>query len=98
MDKYEEMIIRIDQTVIDLNESIKEDSKSNIKAHDEILLKIDEQRKCINNQSSKFIQSKLFYWVMGFIVLGVFTVAGIASNNYNSIGKIETQIEKNIEE
>lgn len=96
-DKQSEMIVRIDQKVSDLCKSIDNDSKTNIKTHDEILKKIEDQRVCIMNQSNRFIQSRLFYWVMGFIVLGVFTVAGIASNNYNSIVKIETKIENIIE-
>ena len=91
--KQTEMIIRIDQALEDMNKSIDKDSKSNIKAHDEILVQIEKQGTCILNQSKSFIQSRLFYWVMGFIILGIFTVAGIASNNYNSIVKIETMIE-----
>jgi len=91
--KQTEMIIRIDQALVDMNKSIEKDSKSNIKAHDEILLQIDKQRTCMLDQSKTFIQSKLFYWTIGFIILGIFTVAGIASNNYNSIVKIETMIE-----
>ena len=91
MDKYEEMIIRIDETVKDL----KEDSDDNKKDHEKILNKIDEQKKCIINQSKTFVSSKLFYWCLGFIILGVFTVAGIASNNANDITKIETIMETN---
>ena len=92
-DKQSEMIVRIDQNLTDLNKSIDKDSKANIKAHDEILLQIEKQRTCIINQSKTFVSSKLFYWCLGFIILGVFTVAGIANNNLNSIGKIETKIE-----
>ena len=97
-DKQSEMIVRIDQKVSDLCKSIDNDSKANIKAHDEILIQIEKQRTCILDQSKTFIHSRLFYWVMGFIILGVFTVAGIASNNHNNIIKIETEIENIVEE
>ena len=94
-DKQSEMIIRIDQNLTDLNKSIDKDSKANIKAHDEILLQIEKQRTCMINQSKTFITNKLFYWVLGMVVLGIFTVAGIANNNTNDITEIKTTITLN---
>ena len=98
MDEQEktEMIVRIDQKVTDMSISIEKDQQLNTKAHDEILSQIKSQRKCILDQNRSFVPSKLFYWVIGFIILGVLALGGITSNNSYSIGKIETKIERNI--
>jgi hypothetical protein len=51
----------------------------------------------INCQNDKKLPSKIFYWVMPFVILGLMGIAGLASTNRYSLGKIEKAIELHME-
>lgn len=88
-----DLLIKLDQKLTDMGSAIKTDSAANTKAHDAILEKIDEQRTCIFNQSRNFVSTKLFYWLLGFIILGLIGIGGVTADNNTKINNLETKVE-----
>lgn len=88
-----DLLTKLDQKMTDMRDTMKTDAASNIKAHDAILEKIEGQQKCIMNQSHKFVSSKLFYWLLGFIIVGLVTIGGVTADNNSKISNLETKVE-----
>ena len=82
-----------DQKMTDMYKNQEKDAATNIKAHDAILEKIEGQQKCIMNQSHKFVSSRLFYWLLGFIIIGLVGIGGVTADNNSKISSLETQVE-----
>ena len=88
-----DLLTRLDQKMTDMCVSMSGDAASNVKAHDAIMAKIDNQQKCIMNQGKTFVTTRLFYWLVGFIILSLLGLSGLSADNNYKIGKIETKIE-----
>jgi len=88
-----DLLIKLDQKMTDMCNTMKMDSANNVKAHDDILLKIDGQQKCIVNQGKTFVTARLFYWLVGFIIIALLGLSGLSADNNYKIGKIETKLE-----
>lgn len=88
-----DLLIKLDQKMTDMYDNQEKDSAANVKAHDKIMVKIDAQQKCILNQGRTFITSKLFFWLMGFVIVALVGLGGLSADNNYKIGKIETKIE-----
>ncbi len=88
-----DLLIKLDQKMTDICVNMKTDSQINIKAHNDIMKKIDEQRKCIINQSKTFVSSKLFYWLLGFVILGLVGTATFSADNNTKISNLATKVE-----
>ena len=88
-----DLLIELNQKMTDMCKSIDKEFRTNTVAHKDILDKIEKQRDCINGQSKRFISSKLFYWLVGFIILGLFSIGAVTADVSNKIGKVEAKIE-----
>ena len=88
-----DLLTRLDQKMTDMCKNQGKDAASNIKAHDAILEKIAGQQKCIMDQSHKFVSSKLFYWLLGFIIIGLVGIGGVTADNNGKISNLETKVE-----
>lgn len=88
-----DLLIQLNQKMTDMCKSMDKEFKTNSDAHQDILDKIEKQRDCINGQSKRFISSKLFYWLVGFIILGLMSIGAVTADVSNKIGKVEAQIE-----
>ena len=87
-----DLLIKLDQKMTDVFKNQEKEAASNIKAHDAIMEKIESQRRCIAGQSSRFVSSKLFYWLLGFIILGLVAIGGVTADNNSKISVIQTQM------
>jgi len=59
-----------------------------------------EREKCKAESNEKFdkkVNTKMFMWVIGFIILGLLSVSAVSGMNQVNIGKIETQVKNHIE-
>ena len=81
-----DLLIKIDSKLTSLCSQFQEVKKENKEDHDKIWTGIEK----IDN---KKLGAKIFYWMMPFVILGLITVAGIASSNRYNIGKIEKAVE-----
>lgn len=88
-----DLLTKLDQKMTDMYKNQEKDAATNIKAHDAILEKIEGQQKCIMNQSHKFVSSRLFYWLLGFIIIGLVGIGGVTADNNSKISSLETQVE-----
>ena len=88
-----DLLTQLDQKMTDMRENQKNDADVNIKAHGDIMSKIDAQQKCILNQSHKFVSSRLFYWLLGFIILGLVGIGGVTADNNSKISNLEIKVE-----
>ena len=88
-----DLLTKLDQKMTDMCKNQTESTAANLKAHDAIMEKIEGQQKCIMNQSHKFVSSKLFYWLMGFIILGLVGIGGVTADNNSKISSLETKVE-----
>ena len=93
-----DLLIRLDQKMTDICVTMKKDFNVNVKTHDDIIAKIDNQQQCILDQGKIFVTTKLFYWLVGFIILSILGLSGLTADNNYKIGKIETKIEMMVEE
>ena len=88
-----DLLTKLDQKMTDMCEIQKGSTANNIKAHSDIMKKIDVQQECIMNQSHKFVSSRLFYWLLGFIIIGLVAIGGVTADNNTKISNCETKIE-----
>ena len=93
-----DLLIKLDQKMTDICNTMKKDSNINMKAHDDIMLKLDNQQTYIQAQGKTFVTTRLFYWLVGFIILSILGLSGLTADNNYKIGKIETKIEMMVEE
>jgi hypothetical protein len=60
--------------------------------------RIDDQLKTKTNQVSicnaRFVQSKVFYWIIGFVVFGLFSAWGTIAVFDTRIDKVEVKLER----
>jgi len=92
MDDHD-LLIKLDQKMTNMCDNQEKDSVANVKAHSEIMVKIDTQQKCILDQGRTFVTARLFYWLVGFIIIALLGLSGLSADNNYKIGKIETKFE-----
>jgi len=88
-----DLLTKLDQKMTDMCKNQENAAAANIKAHDAILEKIEGQQKCLLDQSHKFVSSKLFYWLLGFIIIGLIGIGGVTADNNGKISNLETKVE-----
>ena len=88
-----DLLTKLDQKMTDMCDIQKASTANNIKAHSDIMTKIDAQQECIMNQSHKFVSSRLFYWLLGFIIIGLVAIGGVTADNNTKISNLETKVE-----
>ena len=76
-----------------LIEGLKEVKKVQI----DIYNKLDELEKTVYEKSSKYIGQNIFFWVCGFLVMGVVSLGVFTSNNKTLIEKNYISIEERVE-
>ena len=91
--KDHDLLIKLDQKMTDMCKNQTDSAAANLKAHDAIIEKIEAQQKCIMGQSHKFVSSKLFYWLLGFIIIGLISIGGVTADNNSKISSLETKME-----
>ena len=84
-----DLLITINTKLTQLCHQFRETRQENKDAHDKIW-------NHLNKGLERKLTAKIFWWVMPFIILGIISVATLASNNHYSIGKIEKSIEMHI--
>ena len=88
-----DLLTKLDQKMSDMKENQENDAATNIKAHDAILDKIEGNREALLNQSHKFVSTRLFYWLLGFIIIGLVGIGGVTADNNLKISNLKTKVE-----
>ena len=88
-----DLLTKLDQKMTDMCENQKVSTTNNIKAHGDIIKKIDAQQSCIMKQTHKFVSSRLFYWLLGFIFIGLVAIGGVTADHNTKISNLETKVE-----
>ncbi len=81
-----DLLIKINTKLNGLCEQFSAGKKDNKEDH-------EKMQTSFENRDNKKLPSRVFYFMLPFIILGLMGVATLASSNHYSLGKIETALE-----